>query len=109
MDFGALPPEVNSGRMYSGPGCGSMLAAATTWDGLAEDLHSTAASYQPVIWDLTGAAWLGPGSVAMPPPPAPYPSWLTKPAALCEQPAPQARPAAAAYEAAFAITVPPPM
>jgi hypothetical protein len=22
MDFGALPPEVNSGRMYSGPGCG---------------------------------------------------------------------------------------
>jgi PPE family len=32
MDYGALPPEINSGRMYSGPGCGSMLAAATTWD-----------------------------------------------------------------------------
>jgi hypothetical protein len=26
MDVGALPPEINSGRMYSGPGCGSMLA-----------------------------------------------------------------------------------
>ncbi|WP_203115967.1 PPE domain-containing protein, partial [Mycobacterium canetti] len=25
MDFGALPPEINSGRMYSGPGSGPML------------------------------------------------------------------------------------
>ncbi|RBM05402.1 PPE domain-containing protein, partial [Mycobacterium tuberculosis] len=22
MDFGALPPEINSGRMYCGPGSG---------------------------------------------------------------------------------------
>ncbi|MGA9675415.1 MAG: hypothetical protein WBR28_09235, partial [Mycobacterium sp.] len=22
FDFGALPPEINSGRMYSGPGSG---------------------------------------------------------------------------------------
>ncbi|WP_139821139.1 PPE domain-containing protein, partial [Mycobacterium xenopi] len=26
MDFGVLPPEINSGRMYSGPGPESMLA-----------------------------------------------------------------------------------
>jgi len=65
MDFGALPPEINSGRMYFGPGCGSMLAAAAAWDGLAEDLHFTAGSYQSVIWDLTGAAWLGPSSASM--------------------------------------------
>jgi PPE-repeat protein len=32
MDFGALPPEINSGRMYSRPGCGSTLAAAAAWD-----------------------------------------------------------------------------
>ncbi|WP_423203307.1 PPE domain-containing protein, partial [Mycobacterium intracellulare] len=28
MDFGALPPEFNSARMYSGPGSASMMAAA---------------------------------------------------------------------------------
>jgi PPE-repeat protein len=109
MDFGALPPEINSGRMYTGPGCGSMLAAASAWDGLAVDLHSTAASYQSVISDLTGAAWLGPASVAMTAAAAPYVAWLTTTAALCEQAATQARAAAAAYQAAFAMTVPPPM
>jgi hypothetical protein len=29
MDFGALPPEINSARMYSGPGSAPMLAAAS--------------------------------------------------------------------------------
>ncbi|CKU94364.1 PPE family protein [Mycobacterium tuberculosis] len=45
MDFGLLPPEINSGRMYTGPGPGPMLAAATAWDGLAVELHATAAGY----------------------------------------------------------------
>ena len=36
MDFAMLPPEVNSGRMYAGPGSGPMLAAAAAWDGLAD-------------------------------------------------------------------------
>ncbi|WP_261861369.1 PPE family protein, partial [Mycobacterium montefiorense] len=26
MDFGALPPEINSARMYTGPGSGPLLA-----------------------------------------------------------------------------------
>ncbi len=43
LDFGALPPEINSGRMYAGPGPGSMLAAATAWQSLAEELNSAAA------------------------------------------------------------------
>lgn len=109
MDFGALPPEINSGRMYSGPGCGSMLAASAAWDGLAGDLYSAAGSYGSVISDLTSAAWLGPGSVAMAAAAAPYVSWLTTTAVLCEQAAAGARVAAAAYEAAFAMTVPPPV
>ncbi|OBJ06454.1 PPE family protein [Mycobacterium colombiense] len=109
MDFGALPPEINSGRMYSGPGCGSMLAASAAWDGLGADLHSTAAAYGSVISDLTSAVWLGPASVAMAAAAAPYAWWLTTTAALCEEAAAQARAAAAAYEAAFAMTVPPPV
>ncbi|MBV8182305.1 MAG: PPE family protein, partial [Mycobacterium sp.] len=109
MDFGALPPEINSSRMYSGPGCGSMLAAAAAWDRLADDLHSTAGSYQSVIWDLIGAAWLGPSSASMAAAVAPYIEWMTTTAALCEETATNARAAAAAYEAAFAMTVPPPM
>lgn len=108
MDFGALPPEINSGRMYCGPGCGSMLAAAAGWDALAGDLYFAAASYQSVISDLTGA-WLGAASVAMVAAAAPYVAWLTTTAALCEQAGGQARAAAAAYEAAFALTVPPQM
>jgi PPE-repeat protein len=37
MDFGALPPEIDSGLMYAGPGSGLMLAAAAGWDGLAAE------------------------------------------------------------------------
>jgi PPE-repeat protein len=109
MDFGALPPEINSGRMYCGPGCGPMLAAAAAWEELAADLDSAAASYQSVIWDLTGATWLGPSSVAMTTTVTAYIDWMTTTAAQCEQTASNARAAAAAYEAAFAMTVPPAM
>ena len=44
MDFATLPPEINSARMYAGPGPGPMLAAASAWDALAAELQSTAAS-----------------------------------------------------------------
>ena len=56
MDFGALPPEINSARMYAGPGPESMLAAAAAWNGLAGELHSAAASYGSVISELTERA-----------------------------------------------------
>ncbi len=64
MDFGVMPPEVNSGRMYSGPGTGPMLAAAAAWDALAAQLHAAAASYESVISNLT-AGWRGPSSSMM--------------------------------------------
>ena len=109
MDFGALPPEVNSARMYAGPGAGPMLAAAVAWDHLAADLHSTAASYQSVVTGLTAGAWQGPASASMAAAAAPYVTWISATAAQCEQVANQARAAVSAYEAAFAMTVPPPL
>src|SRR6201993_5633113 len=109
IDFGALPPEVNSGRMYAGPGSATMLTAAAGWDGLAEDLYSTAGSYGAVISGLTSDAWLGPSSVSMAAAAATYVAWLTGTAGQAEQAAHQAPAAAAAYETAFAMTVPPPV
>lgn len=106
MDFGALPPEINSGRMYVGDGAGSMLAAASAWDGLAAQLHSAAASYESVISNLT-SGWQGPSSLTMAGAAAPYAAWMSATAAQAEQAASRARAAAAAYEAAFTATVPP--
>jgi PPE-repeat protein len=109
MDFAMLPPEVNSGRMYAGPGSGPMMAAATAWDGLAAELQSTSASYESVISELSGGSWLGPSSASMAAAAAPYVEWMSTAAAQAEQTATQAKAAAAAYEAAFAMTVPPPV
>ncbi|WP_082947388.1 PPE family protein [Mycobacterium sp. E2479] len=109
MDFGALPPEVNSGRMYVGPGSGPMLAAAAAWDALGAELHSYAAAYSSTISGMTVGSWLGPAAMAMSAAAAPYVAWATESAAKAEQAAMQARLAAAAYETAFAATVPPPV
>lgn len=109
MDFAALPPEVNSGRMYAGAGSGSMLAAAAAWDGLAAELTSAAGAYRAVASGLTGGAWLGPASVSMAAAAAPYVAWMSATAEQAAQSANHARMAAAAYEAAFAATVPPPV
>lgn len=109
MDYGLLPPEVNSGRMYTGPGAGSLLAAAAAWGELATEVHSTAAAYQSVISTLTSGPWLGPSSVALTAAAAPYVGWLQSSAAHSELAASQAVAAAAAHETAFAMTVPPPV
>ncbi|MEZ0362101.1 PPE family protein [Mycobacterium sp. pUA109] len=109
LDFGALPPEINSGRMYIGPGAAPMLAAAAAWDGLASDLGTTAASYGMAVTGLTDGPWLGPASLSMLAAAAPYVAWLGATAGQVEQAAIQAKLAAAAYEAAFAMTVPPPV
>lgn len=107
MDFAFLPPEVNSGRMYTGPGAAPLLAAAAAWDALAAELETAAVGYSGVISSLIGHAWSGPTSVAMANAAAPYVAWLQAGAAHAEQTAIQAKAVAAAYEAAFAATVPP--
>ena len=109
LDFATLPPEVNSARMYSGAGSGSMLAAASAWHGLAAELRLTATGYGSVLSDLTGQAWHGPASATMTAAVVPYVAWLSATAEQAEETAAQAEAAVAAYEAAFAATVPPPV
>ena len=108
LDFGLLPPEVNSGRMYSGPGPGPLLAASEAWDSLAAELGFAANGYGAALAELTSNSWVGPTSVAMMSAVTPYINWLTSTGAQAEETANQARAAVAAYEAAFAMTVPPP-
>ena len=109
MDFGSYPPEINSGRMYTGPGSAPMLTAAEAWDGLAAELHSAANSYQSVVSGLTAGPWLGSSSASMATAATSYVAWLNATAVQAEETAAQAKAAAAAYQAAFTSTVPPPM
>ncbi|WP_109470769.1 PPE family protein [Mycolicibacter sinensis] len=109
MDYGALPPEINSARMYAGAGSGPMLAAATAWDVLAEELSLTAAAVDMTIADLTSGPWRGPSATAMAAAALPFTTWFKTTAAQAELAASQAKAAAAAFEAAYAMTVPPPV
>jgi PPE-repeat protein len=109
MDFATLPPEVNSGLMYAGPGSGPIIAAAASWDGLAAEVSSAAGDYGSVISGLTSGPWRGPASASMAAAATPYVSWMNATAAQAEQAADQAKAAASAYEAAFSATVAPPV
>src|ERR1700753_3771412 len=107
MSFMMFPPEINSSLMYSGAGSGPLLAAPSAESELAADLESPAASYQAVLAQLTGSTWLGPTSARMAAATAPYVDWLGTTAGQAAHTSAQASFAAAAYEGAFASTVPP--
>ncbi|MCV7076445.1 PPE family protein [Mycobacterium szulgai] len=107
MDYGALPPEINSARMYAGVGAAPLAAAAQAWDGLAAELGSAAELYATVVAELVTRQWVGPSAVSMAEAAASYLSWLNATAGLAAQTAGQLRSAVAAYEAAYVATVPP--
>jgi PPE-repeat protein len=108
-DFAALPPEVTSAMMYSGPGAASFVAAASAWNALAAELTSTAQGYDKVLTQLASEEWMGPASATMVQAAEPYVAWLTSTAGLAEHAATQSQAAAAAFETAFASVVPPPL
>ena len=108
-DFGAIPPEITSARIYSGPGSAPMMVAATAWDALAGQLESFAGSYSSVISELQEYQWSGSSSTAMASAAAPYVAWAAATAAQAQRVATQARAAAASYDTALAATVPPPV
>jgi PPE-repeat protein len=109
FDFGALPPEINSTRMYTGPGAAPMMAAAAAWNTLAAELNTNADACESVISTLTDDEWRGPSAAAMAAAAMPYVTWMHTTAGAAQLAADQAMASAAAYEAAFAMTVPPPV
>ncbi|MGB6148724.1 MAG: PPE family protein, partial [Mycolicibacter algericus] len=109
LDYSILPPEINSGRIYSGPGSGSMLTAAAEWEQLAAELHTAAAGYDSVTSGLAAGSWTGPAAAAMAAAAQPYVTWLRGTGAQAEQTARQAAAAAEAYVTALAAVVPPPV
>ena len=109
FDFASRPPEVNSALIYSGAGAGPLMAAASAFNNLSSELSSNAASYESVISQLTGSEWTGPSSEAMSAAAQPYITWLDTTSAQLRVAATQATASAAAYEAAFAASIPPPV
>jgi len=104
-----VPPEINSGRMYAGPGSASLQASAAAWQALAAELGSAGAAFNAVIAALASSSWLGPSSMSMALAAAPYVVWMEATAGQCEEAAAAASAAAAAFEAARAGVVPPPV
>ncbi|MCV7427831.1 PPE family protein [Mycobacterium montefiorense] len=109
LDFGALPPEINSGLMYAGAGSASMMGAASEWNTLAADLNSAAVAYGRVVNTLSSEEWLGQASTSMADAATPYVEWMRTTAAAAEHAASQAMSAASAFETAHATIVPPPV
>jgi len=78
MHFAVLPPEVNSGRIYAGPGVGPILTAASPWDLLANELHSSSDDFESVISGLASDPWQGPALASMGASAAPQTEWLRR-------------------------------
>ncbi|WP_025738460.1 PPE family protein [Mycobacterium genavense] len=109
IDFGALPPEVNSARIYAGAGSTSMTTAASAWRSLAAELNSAAQDYDNVITQLSREQWLGPASAKAVQALASYVAWVKTTAAQAEHAAQQLSSASAAFESALSLVVPPPV
>ncbi|BBX23650.1 PPE family protein [Mycolicibacter terrae] len=107
IDYAMLSPEVNSGRLYAGPGSSPMMAVASAWRGLAAEISSALTSYETTFSQLVDEEWLGPASASMTAATKPYLAWMADTAAKAEEAATQATAAAAAFEAAHAATPPP--
>jgi PPE-repeat protein len=107
MDYGALPPEINSGQMYAGIGSGPLVDSAMAWQMLSVELGSAGAAYSAVVTALTTGAWTGPSAISMAAAAAPFAVWMLEHSIQCEQGALSALAAADAFETARAGVIDP--